>query len=287
MSKQNSTVKPPKRGVIRILDCLKVKTPSGYFNRNAKVFEMYDSEEHLNRWEQAQDEEEQAKIRAQIPPRKPEPKGCDQILTPSERQSLRVDPELVAMTASEAEIDAVCTPAWLTYPPDYFITQMFDDSDLLQVTVDNFGPKVTPLSEIKRNLSAYSKIGANPLRIGEEPPRKFLVAAFSGEHWKRISFLMRTAELTMLIHCAADAKLEGWFSVRGWPKEKLAHFARQIIRLDGEVTESARMPARLVRNAIGTAYLQLHRAGFLRDQQQLKPRNFVLYWHPPNNSSYE
>jgi hypothetical protein len=97
-------------------------------------------------------------------------------------------------------------------------------------------------------------------------------------------FLSRGAELQLLV-CGASGGLEACFSCENMPQSTLIDFAKQAVRLGGEIVEQTRMPGAPATSLNGAAYEFLHRGGFLRNQLQYKPRNFTLYWRAPQSAT--
>jgi hypothetical protein len=242
---------------------------------------------YLRQQEAKETAEREAREQIRAAERDKEARCCPSILSYTERLTIKPDQELISMCADEPPITEVCRPLWLARDSDIFVSQLFSDSDILRVTLPGQGAQTAPYSELKQHLSAYSKISANALTIGTEPRRKHIVCRFGGtleQAWKPISFLTRQASLILLTHCG-DAQLEAWFSVAA---KKVDDFARLYLRLGGAVQTLvadflAALPGALVSNPIPAAYQQLHAIGYLRDQAQLRPRNFVLAFNPPKS----
>ena len=247
---------------------------------------------HRRIQEAAETAEREQRERIREEARAREPKSCPGLLTHAERKAIRPDPELIGMTKDEPPITETCRPVWLARDPDFFVSQLFSDSDILRVTLPGLGAQTAPFSDLKQHLRAYKRIVPNSLTIGAEPKRKHIVCRF-GAHdldsaWKPISFLCRQATLVMLVHDGATAQLEGWYNCEKWSAKKLEDFACLYLRLGGDPATlvadfTAALPGALVQSPIPLAYQQLQSAGFLRDAEQLKPRAFVLAFNPPKS----
>jgi hypothetical protein len=209
-----------------------------------------------------------------------EPQSCGRILSASERAKLRDDPELIAMCADEPPINEVCKALWMTHSAEFFVEQLFDDDELVGVLHSyGAGSDVKRLSAIKKHLGAYSHINPNQLAVGEEPQRTRIVVRFPTSDWRRLSFLARNAEPQMIV-CGARGGLDLWITCENWPQSKLHEFAEQAIKLGGELPRMAFMPNAPASSLDGGTYELLQRARFVRDQEQYKARNFVLYFQP-------
>ena len=209
-----------------------------------------------------------------------EPKRCSPVLSKAELSQLRPDAELMELANDESPMDEMCKPLWMAHPPEFLVSQLFNDDDLVDVIAAYGGGATKRLSEIKYQLAAYSSIAPNALAIGEEPKRRRVVVRFPTTHWKQLSFLTRSAQ-PMLIVAAASGELDAWVDCESWTATRLIAFASQTIKLGGELPSMAYMPGAPAATLTGAAYEFLHLSGFLRDREQYKPRNFVIYWRAP------
>ena len=236
------------------------------------------------RYQRLQDEKEAAerdrRERSREVERARQPKRCSPVLSKPELLQLRPDAELMETAKGEPPINEVCKPLWMTHPPEFFVSQLFNDDDLVDV-VHAYGSGATKrLSGIKHQLAAYCSLAPNALAIGEEPKRRRVVVRFPTTHWKQLSFLTRSAQ-PMLIVAGASGALNAWVECENWPQKKLIAFASQTIKLGGELPLLAYMPGAPAATLTGATYEFLHRAGFVRDHQEYKARNFTLYWRAP------
>jgi hypothetical protein len=207
-----------------------------------------------------------------------EPKRCSPALSKPELLKLRPDPELMQMAKDEPPINEVCKPLWMTHPPEFFVSQLFNEDDLVSAVHAYGGGVVQPFAEIQKKLGAFSAININPLTRSKEPKRKRIGVHFGIGYWRQLSFLMREAELILLVCGARDGGLYAIFDCERWPQKRLTDFAVQTVKRGGEAVDRIPMPGAPAASLNGTIYEFLHRAGFVRDQEQYKPRNFVLHW---------
>jgi len=276
----------PQRIVLEFVELLPGKN-------DAKLFDLYESEQAFHEHKAALQEAERARVAAIMPAPRPKPTRCAAVLSPTERAAMREDSSLCSMYADEPSCSEVCQASWLRCEPSFFVSALFESEDRIEVSLEG-SRLVRPLLELRKDLSAYWRISPNALVLDAEPARRYFVARFPCSRnidaaWKRVSFLSRSAELVMATHCAADAALEAWYNVRSFSPEKLRGLAVLYLQLGGDSRALhsdwlAAMPGSLCHNAQDATYQQLHGLGYLATPEQMKPRNAVIHFRAPKGT---
>jgi hypothetical protein len=227
----------------------------------------------------------------------PKPETCPSIFSPDQFPKARPDASEVVKNAGE--LRSLVTQNFLHFHPKQILDGLgFTDQDLVEVVLPGHGPAVKHFNAIRGDLDrgCFSAINPNPLVIGSDAPRKFLVVKFSEgvnltAQGKRIGFLRRFGHLSALILNSQKLNLESWFFTGDLSKSKLEKLFTKAV----EVGADPRCGLRNFRAVVPgspcisgqSVFKTLYDLKLVTDADHLGRvgmRQFCLHLDPPNAS---
>ena len=177
--------------------------------------------------------------------RPPEKLAASSIFTANEFP--KANPNAGELVADEKELSEWITPDFLHFTSAQILDSYFGPDDLVSATFPAQGPKVARYKEIRDRLQNFTAIDPNPLGLGEPPKRKILVTRLSpginfAAQGRRVSYLRRFGELTLLAMDVRCGILEAWWNTAGLTPAKVQKFfARAVGRKCGPTVWNKRL----------------------------------------------